>query len=356
VLAERTSEAAGTGVSTPRRWKAPILLLSLLLAMTMSLAACGDDDDDGNGGAAGADERQELRIALVPAATLLPSMVAIQEGIFKENGLDVRHTFVQNLATLPGAMGRQFDLGATTSLDVMRAREEGINIVLASVGAKNGPGIEIAGVVTKPDSGIDGPQDLEGKTMGAVAPGGGNIHPSTVFWMQKNGANSDRVRFVEVPHPNQFDQLDAGTIDAVQALEPFKGRMKSELDAKVLVDPVRVVMEEGGVETIDFLSYMAEENWAKENPEAIEKFVKSHQEASEFIEQNEQRAREIFRELTEVPPEVAENIPLPLYETTLSRQELDAWANVLIELGQVPDDYEVNLDELVVTPEDNLEE
>lgn len=342
-----------TGSKTGLR-KASTLALTLLVALTLSttVTACGGDDDDGGGGA---DEAQKVRLAIVPAATQLPAMVAIEEGIFEKNGLDVEHEFVQNLATLPGAMGRQFDLGATTSLDVMKAQREGIGVVLVSGGAKNGPGVEIAGVVTKPDSGIDSAKDLEGKTMGAVAPGGGNIHPSTLFWMKQEGADAEKVRFVEVPHPNQFDQLKAGTVDAVQALEPFKGRMKTALDAKVLTDPVRVVMEAGGVEKIDFLSYMAEGDWARDNPDVLEKFIKSHNEASEFIEQNEAEARTIFQKLTEVPPEVAEAIPFPLYEASLSARELNAWAAVLVELGQMPDDYKANVDELVVTPEDNLE-
>jgi NitT/TauT family transport system substrate-binding protein len=350
------------------RWKAPFLLVSLLLALSMAIAACGGDDDEGGDSAAttespaaettAAEEPKEptkIRLAMVPAATLLPAMVAIDQGIFEKHGLDVEHTFVQNLATLPGAMGRQFDIGASTSLDVMKAQEEGIDIVLVASGAKDGPGVEITGAMTKPDSGINSAKDLEGKTMGAVAPGGGNIHPATLFWMKREGADPEKVRFVEVPHPNQFDQLKAGTVDATQSLEPFKGRMKRELKAKVLADPVRIVMEEAGLEEIDFLSFMAEGKWAKENPDVLQAFVDAHNEAAEFITQNEDEARAIFQKMTEVPPEVVKTIPFPLYKTTLGQKQLDAWAAVLVELGQVPKDYKPDVNKLVVTPADNID-
>lgn len=331
------------------RWRLLALVVGLFLVV--AVGACGGDNEDE--AAAGGAER--IRLALVPAATLLPSMVAEEEGIFERNGLDVSITFIQNLATLPGAMGRQFDLGPITGPDVIKANRQGINVVLASGGAKDNLDLEVSGVLAPQDSGIDGPRDLEGKTVGGGSLGG-NIHPSTLFWMMRNGANPERTKFVEVPHPNQLDQLKGDRIDAVEALEPFKSGMIKELGAKLLVDPMDAVMNEAGIERISFVDFMAEKSWAEENLDVIERFVKSHQEATDFIKQNEARAREIFREQTKVPPEVAETILLPEFSTAVSASELEAWAMVLKEIGQVPPDFRVSVDDLVVTPEENLEE
>ena len=79
-------------------------------------------------------------------------------------------------------------------------------------------------VIVRKDSGIKSAADLKGKaiaapTLGAV------IHVATLYWLKKNGVDPASIRGVEVPFPNMGDQLKAGNVDAVEALEPFAGAL-----------------------------------------------------------------------------------------------------------------------------------
>jgi NitT/TauT family transport system substrate-binding protein len=313
------------------------------LALGAGLAACGDDDDDGGGGG---DGPARVRGAILPTATHLPMMVADKEGIFDKNGIDMKLTVVQNLATLPGAMGRQFDFGSTTLPDVIKAQQQGIQVVITSnVADETSPDHEISGVFARKGSGIERPEDLVDKTVGVIAIGG-NIHTSTLFWLINEGVDHEKVKFIEVPAPNQLDQLNSGDIDAAENLEPFRTAI-TNAGHELLVDPILEVSEPATL-----LSWMSERKWAEENPETVEKVVASINEAVEFIEQNDKRARNILAEVSGLPAEVAQSVKLPDYNTQIPDEQVTAWAKMLQTIGELkgaPED--VNPDEVLAIPE-----
>src|SRR4051812_30956087 len=70
-----------------------------------------------------------VRAAYVPVITWLPAWIAKDKGMFESNGLDVSLTPIQNLSLLPGAMGRQFEFGASTGPDLIKAAAGGLDVV-----------------------------------------------------------------------------------------------------------------------------------------------------------------------------------------------------------------------------------
>jgi NitT/TauT family transport system substrate-binding protein len=321
-----------------RRLRAAAALLTVLV-LSLAIAACGGDDD-GDGGGDGGGETAQVRGAILPTATHLPMMVAEEEGIFEDNGVDMELTVVQNIATLPGAMGRQFDFGSTTLPDVIKAQQEGIDVVITSNVADESSENAISGVFAAKDSGIEGPEDLVGKRVGVIAIGG-NIHTSTLFWLIEEGVEnpSERVNFIEVPPPNQLDQLNGGQIDAAENLEPFRSAIVAE-GHELLVDPILVVSDPGTL-----LSWMSQRQWAEDNQDTTEAVVTSIQQAADFIEQNDERAREILAEYSGLPLEVAREVQLPLYNTQIPDEQVTAWAEMLDTIGELqgtPEDVDPN--------------
>jgi ABC-type nitrate/sulfonate/bicarbonate transport system substrate-binding protein len=315
------------------------------LVLATAIAACGGDDDGGGGGGDGGGEATSVRGAILPTATHLPMMVAEDEGIFDKHGVDMKLTVVQNIATLPGAMGRQFDFGSTTLPDVIKAQQQGIDVVITTNVADETSDNAISGVFAGKDSGIDSPQDLVGKKVGVIAIGG-NIHTSTLYWLINEGVDHERINFIEVPPPNQLDQLNGGQIDAAENLEPFRTAM-TEAGHKLLVDPILEVSDPGTL-----LSWMSERGWAEENPETVENVVAAIEEAGQFIEQNNRRARDILAKYSGLPPEVARNVKLPVYNTQIADEQVTAWAEMLQAIGELkgaPKDVDPN--QIVAIPE-----
>ena len=165
-----------------------------------------------------------VRAAFPPVVTWLPSWVAKEKGFFAKHGLDVTLTITQNLSLLPGTMGKQFDFGASTPTDLLKAVASGIDVVASAAEAYETDKNPTTHVVTSPETGIRSVKDLAGKTI-ATPTIGAVIHVSTLYWLKKNGVDFNSIRAVEVPFPNMADQLKAKRVDAVETLEPFAGAM-----------------------------------------------------------------------------------------------------------------------------------
>jgi ABC-type nitrate/sulfonate/bicarbonate transport system substrate-binding protein len=281
-----------------------------------------------------------VRAAYVPAITWLPAMVAQKTGIFKKNGLNVTMRAVLNLATLPGAMGLQFDIGPTTIPDVIKARVNNIDRVVVSGEQIETQKRQVVAVLARKGSGITRPRDLVGKTV-AAGTFGGNIHPSTLYWLQRNGVDPSSVKFVEVPFPFQADQLSAGRVDAVEALDPFKTQM---LEAgNVLVgDPVLAVASPAANAV-----WMAQGSWARSHRDAIKRWIRSLQQARAWIARHQTEARAILVKYTGLPQAVASSVPIPVYSFTVTTKDVLPWVNMLGAIKQV-DPSKVKPDEVVV--------
>jgi NitT/TauT family transport system substrate-binding protein len=96
-----------------------------------------------------------------------------------------------------------------------------------------------------------------------------------------------------------------------------------------------------------FPFWIAQGEWARANPSVIGKFVASLTEAKTFIEKNDAEARAIMARYTRLPPNVANAISLPAYDFSIKPAQLDVWAKVLRDLGQLSGNVDAN--RMVVT-------
>ena len=290
-----------------------------------------------------ADAQQKLtpvRAAYVPVGTWLPAWVAKDQGIFEKNGLDVTLTPIQNLSLLPGTVGRQFDFAASTAPDLLKAVAGGLDVVATAgeaIETKDNPSMQL---MVRGNSPIKEPRDLKGKviaapTLGAV------MHSATLYWLKKNGVDPSSIRGVEVPFPNMADQLKAGTVDAAEGLVPFTTAMTAAGD-RSLGDPMLAV----GAEVL-FPFWISQGTWARANKQVIKAWIDSLTEAKQFMDAHPKEARAILGKYSHLPPAIVNNVPLPTYRFTITREELAVWADVLNDLGQLP--ASVDRDKLVVT-------
>jgi NitT/TauT family transport system substrate-binding protein len=269
-----------------------------------------------------------VRAAYVPVATWLPAWVALDKGIFAKHGLAVTLSPIQNLSLLPGTVGRQFEFAASTPTDLIKAVAGGLDVV-----ATAGEAIEVRSnpttqVIVRKESGIKSAADLKGKaiaapTLGAV------IHVATLYWLKKNGVDPASIRGVEVPFPNMGDQLKAGNVDAVEALEPFAGALLAAGNVS-LGDPLLAAGDE-----VLFPFWISDGTWARANGPVIKAWIDALTEAQSYMNANPADTRAILAKYSRLPPEVVAKVPLPTYRFTIKPDELGVWIDVLKDLGQL---------------------
>ena len=299
-----------------------------MVALGLVAASCG-------GGESGTTTAQpattvggptSLRIAYVPATTVLPLHVAKAQGFFEKNNLDVTLTEAANISDIPATLGRQFDISIGTATDLIRAGAAGVDVVQVSgntVSTKANPFVKL---IVKPDSGITDITGLQGKTVGSPTLSG-VIHAAVKYSAKQKGVDLSTISEVEAPTPNLPDQLRAGRIDAVEALEPIASQLIKAGNVSIatpfdaIADPLATNF------------YLAQGSWASKNRDAISRFVDSLKQAQAFIESNPAEARKVLQDYTKLPEAVASTVPLPTYNFDIRAGDLDTWVKVLKDIG-----------------------
>src|SRR6201985_1713577 len=75
------------------------------------------------------DKPVAVRAAYIPVVTWLPAWVAKEKGFFAKHNLDVTLSVAQNLSTLPGTVGKQFEFVPSTAPDLLKSVASGLDVV-----------------------------------------------------------------------------------------------------------------------------------------------------------------------------------------------------------------------------------
>ncbi|ONK14334.1 ABC transporter substrate-binding protein [Streptomyces sp. MP131-18] len=303
-----------------------------VLTMAVPLAACAGAPD--GGGDAGGDGNT-VRIAHNTNAANLPVRIADEQGFFEDEGIEVEFTAVENISTLPPALGRSFEIVQTAPTNMIAASGQGIPMVAvcgATVDREQNP---TAAVIGSQSAGITAIEDLEGKTLGVLNETG-TLHTATKFWLQQADVPLDSVDIVQVDGPAMADQLSAGRVDAVETIEPFRSIALAEEDTVDLGDPYLQMAPEIGA-----VLWGAERDWAEENAETVEGFRSAIEAAIQFIQEDRETAETVLQDYTGLSDEIIAQTELPSYTSELRPEDLGVWLEVMREVEDFSGDVEL---------------
>ena len=125
------------------------------------------------------------------------------------------------------------------------------------------------------------------------------------------------------------DQLKARRVDAVEAVEPFVGALKAGGNV-TLTAPLLSAGKE-----VLFPFWISSGEWARAHGSTVAAWKASLDDAIAFIRENPEEARAIVAQYTKLPEAVVKVTPFPTYRTAITVNDIDVWANVLREIGQL---------------------
>ena len=309
-----------------------VVALATMLAASLALSACG-------AGAGSSAEEGTIRVAHNSNAGVLPVRVAEEQGYFKDAGLKVEFTKVENIGTLPPALGKSFDVVLTAPTSLISAKSEGIDMVGAAGATVDVPKNPTSGVVAMKDSGISSYKDLKGKKLGVLTETG-TLHTATLYALDKVGLSKDDIEIVQVDGPAQADQLKAGRVDAVETLAPFRGQLLAGGDTVDIGDPYLEMAPEIGA-----LMWGTSAKWAKENSKDLKAFQEAIAKAIKYIQGNEEESLKVLQDYTGLPEDVVQKAVLPTYVSELRPEDLEIWLKAMKAVGGF--EGNVDLDDLM---------
>src|SRR5512139_140837 len=228
-----------------------------LLAFSLVATGCGGSDENKSVNGL---EKTKLKVGMLPVADAAQLKVAIDRGLFKAEGLTVETQLLQGGAeSVPKLKSGNLDLSFGAYVPFFMAQESGvIDLRIVADAFQSAPGTHV--ILVPKDSPVHSLQDLKGKKVGV------NVIKNLSSLMvqatlQPNGVMlDDQKDFAQVPFPNMEQALKSGTVDAVQAVEPFNTQLQKSIGARELTD-----VSQGATTEFPIAGYAATSDFVKEN-------------------------------------------------------------------------------------------
>ena len=213
---------------------------------------------------------------------------AQENGYFTKVGLNVDIQVMQNGAAIGSALvAGALQIGSSSTLIAANAQAKGLPFVFIAPGGQYNDATPSSELVVPNASPIKTAADLSGKSVATLSLRG--IDQSSVMkWVDENGGDSSKVRFVEVIPAEMPAALERGTVDAAMLAEPFLGA--SRKNTRVLGKAY------GSVGKIWLIAgWMATRDWIAQNPDTVRKFQAAMRMSAEWANANPEKAAAVLQ-------------------------------------------------------------
>lgn len=269
----------------------------------------------------------QTKIAIGCTATTdcASAAIALEDGIFKKNGLDAELVLIGLNSNIPAALlSDSIQIGGPTPSVFLQAADGGLDLVaVAGASSTAKSTVDSAAVVTPAGSAIEDAKDFEGKKVGA--PGiGAFLHVLFSQWLIDKGVDPKTVNFVEVTFPTMNDVLKSGAVDAVVTAEPMLSRIVGSGTGTVAGYYLESIPD-GRPQIL----YASTREWADGNPEALAAFRASIDEAAKIVNADPEKAKGAISRFTKIPLDVLSKMKLSVSDPKIAPEQLEWWVDVM---------------------------
>ena len=258
----------------------------IFLAIAVGIASDLSNDSSEN----------SIRVAFFPNIGHAIPVVGMEKGIFESNignttSIETK-LFDSGPQVIESLFAKSIDLayvGPGPAINGFLKSEEH-DVVILSGAASGG-----ASFIVHPNSEINSVNDFAGKRI--AAPQIGNTQDVSLRnYLSENGLKpyekGGSVIVLNISNPDIYTLFTKGAIDGAWVPEPWATILVQELDGK------RLFFEEDLWPENKFASVLliGRQEYVEENPEAVQKWLESHQETADWINNNPQETRIVFNE------------------------------------------------------------
>jgi NitT/TauT family transport system substrate-binding protein len=307
---------------------------ALAIALGLTMVACGDSDE---GSSANGLEKTDITLGTMTIADTAPVQIAIDKGLFKAEGLNVKTEVIQGgAAGIPLLKsGRlDFSFGNYVSLLTAGVKDPGFKPKIVAEGFQSASKTHT--VMVRKDSPYRTIKDLEGKKIGVNTRR--NISTLLIRAAAKpQGIEFDEDKnFVEVAPPAMEQALKSKSVEAVQAIEPFGTQMQQSIGARMISD-----LSSGPTADFPIAGYAATEKFIQDNPKTTAAFQRALQKA-QGMAADRKLVQDILPTYAKgITEEVASTMSYGTFPTTLNATRLQRVADVMLQFGYVEEKIDV---------------
>jgi NitT/TauT family transport system substrate-binding protein len=295
-----------------------------LLVTAATLVFAAGCSGGGSAAAPPSVEKPNLNVAVVPALDSAGFFVALYQGLFKAEGLNVTFTPATSSDDVINAQVKgTYDITGGNYVSYIQAEQAGkANLDIFAEGSVMEPGDQ--GIYTMPGSHIKTLADLEGKTVAINAPNN-ILYLLAASVLAEHGIDPNKVHFVTTySFPQMPAALKAGAIDAAVLPEPFASVAEQTDGAVPLVD-----LDQGATTSFPVEGYVVTKQWAEEYPHTLAAFYQALEEGQAIADTNRSAVEQAIEDLPMKPE------PLGVSKQTAAVMALDSYPFTTGPVGAV---------------------
>jgi ABC-type nitrate/sulfonate/bicarbonate transport system substrate-binding protein len=280
--------------------------------------------------AAGAPDAQTpfaIRYANIPWFD--PVYVADEKGWFAEEGLKIEWAGEVGAAQLvPAVASRSIDFANRMTPLILTANQGGARLKIVFAGAQTTGDRPHMKYLVKPGSSINALSDLKGKKIGINSFGACSEYVLKEH-LRRNGLDKD-VSFVVVPDANQEQALAQDLIDVAVLHSPYYEKAVGGGGGREIFNDYAVDKGEAGM-----LPFFTHEDFIKEHPEAVKKFVKVLAKTVDWVNANHEEAALIFAKRRGLDPRYAGSWSFYAHGLVPNDRPVQWWIDYLEKEGKL---------------------
>jgi NitT/TauT family transport system substrate-binding protein len=310
------------------------------LGLALVLSGCSNGSVSGGTATTGATSSAltHVTLGLFPSSAQAAFQVAIDQGIFKDEGLDLELVVGQgSAAQLPALSSGSLDFMLASPITPLLATTQGLDIKIVSGYARNNPDVvdDSTVVVAGKDSPIHSAKDLAGKTVSVNALGSvGEMGIKEA--VEKDGGDPSTIKFVQLGLSEVPAQVAAGQIDAGMTGSPF----------------IQQVLDKGGRVVSDFITasglggselvIASSGNLISKDPAKVKAFVAAMGKMATYLNEHHQAIIEMMPKVLGIPAAVAAKSQFMIWDSTIHQDALGTFATLMLKFGIVKKLPDVN--------------
>jgi NitT/TauT family transport system substrate-binding protein len=291
----------------------------------------------------GPPEKTTLNVGVVPAMDSAGFFVALHDGLFTREGLQIKYSPAVSSETAV-AQQLQGKLDISGGNYVSYINEVAIDhqpIEVVAEGSIMQQGSQV--ILTMPKSKIKTLAQLKGQLLGVNAPGNIN-YLLDVSVLQENDVTPSSVKFPtkQIAFPQMGAMLASGQVAAAGMPEPFASQAEQQYGAVVLAD-----LNQGATTDFPIQGYVVTKQWAAQNPDTLKRFLAALEVGQEIADTDRSAVEQSFEALNgpvngQVSPGIAAVMALNTYPIGIDATRIQRVADVMYQFGLLKTRFNVS--------------
>jgi len=300
--------------------------LALGFTLALTIAACGGSATDTKDG-----DLTTLTLGAPPVGDSLPVYVAIENGYFEDEGINIKLVpAASGAAAIDAIISQSNDLALVSYPSMISARASGLPVTIAAMGI-NGTDDYESGLYVRADSSIKKPADMLGKTMAAAS-----LNSVGDIWfrgvLKDEGLDYTKVKYVEIPQANMATALKSGDVDGAFITEPTLSAASKELD-------LRSIGFQNGPQGV----FATSEDTLDEQSSTVKGFREAMAKAiADIADDPHGVAEEMMPEYTDMDSKTAAAMNLPEYVTEWEPNGVQTVIDLMADVGIIDKSFDAN--------------